>query len=265
MIPYEVPVTQPGSAVHQKTSSGCRSSASAPVAWCATTASWTCTAPFGVPGRAAGEVQQRQRPRDRSAGSRSRPAAPPCSGSSVEHAVRRVRRVVADEQHVLEVGQPSRSAGDLAPVQRRRRHQHAPPRRAPGAGADRLGAERREQRAEDAAALERAERRDVELRDAAERARTRARPCRRRAPRRTLAKRLVARRELGVREVAALAVAAEPAQRAALAAAAPRRGGRPPRARCSGPRPPGSPSSARARAAQENARARAPRSRAGSA
>ncbi len=49
MMPYDVPVTQPGSAVHQNTSSGCRSSASLPVAWCATTASCTCTAPLGVP------------------------------------------------------------------------------------------------------------------------------------------------------------------------------------------------------------------------
>ena len=48
-IPYEVPVTQPGSAVHQKTSSGWRSRADAAVAWWATTASCTCTAPFGVP------------------------------------------------------------------------------------------------------------------------------------------------------------------------------------------------------------------------
>ena len=31
LIPYEVPVTQPGSAVHQKMSSGCRSSAYLPV------------------------------------------------------------------------------------------------------------------------------------------------------------------------------------------------------------------------------------------
>jgi len=37
-IPYEVPVTQPGSAVHQKTSSGWRSSASFAVMWWATTA-----------------------------------------------------------------------------------------------------------------------------------------------------------------------------------------------------------------------------------
>src|SRR3972149_844670 len=49
MMPYEVPVTQPGSAVHQKTSSGWRSSASLPVIWWATTASWTWTAPLGVP------------------------------------------------------------------------------------------------------------------------------------------------------------------------------------------------------------------------
>ena len=49
MMPYDVPVTQPGSAVHQKTSSGWRSSASAPVTWCATTAPCTWTAPFGLP------------------------------------------------------------------------------------------------------------------------------------------------------------------------------------------------------------------------
>ena len=49
MIPYDVPVTQPGSAVHQNTSSGWRSSAQRAVAWWATTASWTWTAPLGVP------------------------------------------------------------------------------------------------------------------------------------------------------------------------------------------------------------------------
>ena len=49
MIPYDVPVTQPGSAVHQKTSSGWRSRTRRPVRWWVTTAPWTCTAPFGVP------------------------------------------------------------------------------------------------------------------------------------------------------------------------------------------------------------------------
>ncbi len=49
MIPYDVPVTQPGSAVHQNTSSGCRSSAYRPVAKCVTAAAWTCSAPLGVP------------------------------------------------------------------------------------------------------------------------------------------------------------------------------------------------------------------------
>ena len=48
-IPYDVPVTQPGSAVHQKTSCGCRSSANRAVAAWATTASWTWTAPLGAP------------------------------------------------------------------------------------------------------------------------------------------------------------------------------------------------------------------------
>jgi len=49
MIPYEVPVTQPGSAVHQKMSPAWRSSASFPVMWWETIASWTCTAPLGFP------------------------------------------------------------------------------------------------------------------------------------------------------------------------------------------------------------------------
>ena len=44
-----MPVTQPGSAVHQKMSPGFRSSAKAAVAWCATTAPWTWRAPLGLP------------------------------------------------------------------------------------------------------------------------------------------------------------------------------------------------------------------------
>ena len=48
-MPYDVPVTHPGSAVHQYTSPGCRSSTTRPVTECATTASWTWTAPFGFP------------------------------------------------------------------------------------------------------------------------------------------------------------------------------------------------------------------------
>ena len=48
-MPYDVPVTQPGSAVHQKTSSSWRSSARRPVIACATTAPCTWTAPFGLP------------------------------------------------------------------------------------------------------------------------------------------------------------------------------------------------------------------------
>ncbi len=49
-IPYDVPVTQPGSAVHQNTSSPSpRSRTERAVAWCATTAWWTWTTPFGFP------------------------------------------------------------------------------------------------------------------------------------------------------------------------------------------------------------------------
>jgi hypothetical protein len=46
MMPYEVPVTHPGSAVHQYTSSGWRSSTSFPVAYGPTTAACTWTTPF---------------------------------------------------------------------------------------------------------------------------------------------------------------------------------------------------------------------------
>ena len=42
-------MTQPGSAVHQKTSSGWKSSAYRPVTLWAMTASCTCTAPLGLP------------------------------------------------------------------------------------------------------------------------------------------------------------------------------------------------------------------------
>ena len=59
MIPYDVPVTQPGSAVHQNTSSSWRSSANRAVASWATTAWWTWMAAFGAAGRATREMQQR--------------------------------------------------------------------------------------------------------------------------------------------------------------------------------------------------------------
>ena len=49
MTPYDIPVTQPGSAVHQNTSPGRSPSAYDPVAWWATTASCTCRAPLGWP------------------------------------------------------------------------------------------------------------------------------------------------------------------------------------------------------------------------
>ena len=48
-IPYDVPVTHPGSAVHQYTSESCRSSAHLPVIKCCRAALCACTAPFGFP------------------------------------------------------------------------------------------------------------------------------------------------------------------------------------------------------------------------
>ena len=49
MTPYDMPVTQPGSAVHQKMSPSCRSSAYRAVIACATTDSCASTAPLGLP------------------------------------------------------------------------------------------------------------------------------------------------------------------------------------------------------------------------
>ena len=115
-------MTQPGSAVHQKTSSGWRSSASVPVAWCATTASCTWTAPFGVPGRAAGEVQQRHvlgsvgAISNVSGGRGHESCGARCSVGDVV--------VAPTEQHVLEVRQLGPDRRDLAPVERRGGHQH---------------------------------------------------------------------------------------------------------------------------------------------
>ncbi len=48
-MPYDVPVTHPGSAVHQKRSPSWKSSASLPVTWWAATAACTCRAPLGLP------------------------------------------------------------------------------------------------------------------------------------------------------------------------------------------------------------------------
>ncbi len=48
-IPYDIPVTQPGSAVHQNTSSGWRSRAHRAVTRCEAIAPCTWIAPFGVP------------------------------------------------------------------------------------------------------------------------------------------------------------------------------------------------------------------------
>ena len=134
--------------------------------WCATTASCTWTAPFGLP--VVPLVKCRSAVSSGSVGGMaksvgSRPPAA-CARSSVpgtavgeppspmSSTCARSGSCCAERRH-------------LAPVERLRRHQH------PGltdrqARADRLGSERGEQRAEDAAVLERPERGDVELRNA---------------------------------------------------------------------------------------------------
>ena len=149
MIPYDMPVTQPGSAVHQNTSSGCRSSAEVPVAWCATTASWTWTAPLGVP--VVPLVKCSSAMSSGSVGGISNLSEAAASRPLVAERRRRCPRtaavVAADEEHVLELRQRCADGGDLAPVQRRRRDQHAPVA-AIEPLPDRLGPEGREQRAQ---------------------------------------------------------------------------------------------------------------------
>ena len=167
MMPYEVPVTQPGSAVHQKTSSGCRSSASRAVAWCATTASCTCTAPFGRPvvplvkWSSAGVLgvgrRDRRTRRRRRAMSAARSWVPGDVGGPAPSPTSRT---------CSRSGRDAAQRLDLAAVERRASSRARARVAELEARADRLGPERGEQRREDAAVLERAEGGDVELRDA---------------------------------------------------------------------------------------------------
>ena len=163
ITPYEVPVTQPGSAVHQYTSSGCRSRAAVPVAWCAVTASCTWMAPFGVPVVPLREVQQGHvlglRRGDRAVGRRRTHQRREIQGIRLRAAVG------VDEQDVPEFRERVAEMGDLLAVKRPGGDQ-----RPAGAElqplADGFRAERGEQRAEDAGVLEGAQHRNVQRRSA---------------------------------------------------------------------------------------------------
>ena len=162
MMPYDVPVTQPGSAVHQYTSSGCRSSAVVPVAKWATTASWTCTAPFGVPvvplvkcssAMSSGSVGGISNSSDAPARRSSKPTAP---GDGRRRRRRRPARTCSS------CGRRSRMGATLRRYNAGCRDEH--PAVAPFEPlVDRFGPERREQRAEHAGVLERAEGGEVQL------------------------------------------------------------------------------------------------------
>ena len=221
--------------MHQKTSSGCRSSAIAPVAWWATTASCTCIAPFGVP--VVPLVKCSSASSSGSVGGISKSgSAAASSGAQVGDAgvVERGDLVRgADEQHVREAGQLRRGAP--RPCAGRARGVVTSTRASPSASRwrDRLGPEGGEQRAEHRAVLQRAERRDVELRHAPEQRRTRAPRARRRGVASTFAKRAVSSASSRVGDLAPAAVASQPAQRDDVCDAARRRADRPPRGRCS--------------------------------
>ena len=161
MMPYDVPVTQPGSAVHQKTSSGRRSSANARGGVVGDHGLVHVHRALGLAGRAAGEVQQRHRLPGSVAGivelvvgrrpARSaRPMVPDPAASP-------------DDQHVLAARAACRgSARSCAGTARgvvTRTLRVAEPQPLP----DRLRAEGGEQRRQHAGVLQRAERRDVQL------------------------------------------------------------------------------------------------------
>ncbi len=151
MIPYDVPVTQPGSAVHQNTSSGCRSRAYGAGGVVGDHRLVHVHRALRRPGGAAGEVQQRhvlglgrrdlvRRPAPRPSARRGRA----CRGSG--------RPSASTSSTCCEVGQRVAELGDLPPVERRGGDQHPAraqpqPLRGPARGRRRRTAGRRRWRA----------------------------------------------------------------------------------------------------------------------
>ena len=116
-MPYEVPVTQPGSAVHQKMSCGCRSSASLPVDVVRDHGAVHVERTLGLAGGAAGEMQQRRvfgiGRSDRKFRARGRDQLP-----EVQRVRQRGGRVaVGDDQHMLQMRQALAQAGDFLYVE----------------------------------------------------------------------------------------------------------------------------------------------------
>ena len=133
-MPYDIPVTQPGSAVHQNTSSSWRSSAQRAVTGGQRDRFVHVDRSFGRAGRATREVEQRHVVRARRGG----------RGSSARRASSNDRRwstscrcrpsLVVDDDHVAEAGERTPDLGDLAPIEGAGGDQHAGVARARGAG-----------------------------------------------------------------------------------------------------------------------------------
>ena len=101
MIPYEVPVTQPGSAVHQKTSSGWRSSAERPGGVVRDHGLVHVDSALGSAGGATGEVEERHR----FGVGRADFVGPLHFGEELWKEDRALRGRVVDDENVLEVAE----------------------------------------------------------------------------------------------------------------------------------------------------------------
>ena len=179
-------MTQPGSAVHQKTSSGCRSSASGRWRGGRRRPRARGSRPWAA-GGAAGEVQQRHVLRGRSARSRTTPMR--LAKQRRDRAVSGGGLVRARPAARASGSRSSAATADLAAVERRGRHEHAGlADRHARCGSARARRPRTAARTRCRSSTCRAPRRTA--RGSARAARTRGRPCDA-ALRSTLAKRLV--------------------------------------------------------------------------
>ena len=160
MIPYDVPVTHPGSAVHQKTSSLCRSSAIFAGHVMSDHGLMDVHGALGRAGRAARKVEQRHVFR---VGWRHGEHIVRAGEARVEALRPGWRGRVTAHEDVTKSGQPGPDGCDLGLVELRRCHQD-PDVPACETFPDGLRTERGEQRGIDTGVPERAERCHIEVR-----------------------------------------------------------------------------------------------------
>ena len=167
MMPYDVPVTQPGSAVHQNTSPARRSRAKVEVAWWATTASCTCTAPLGVPVVPLVKCSSAMSSGSVGGISKTSGAVAITSARSARARLEHGAGPGPDEEDVLEVLEVAADLRDLPAVELGRRDEHPRPAEAEPL-VDRVRAEGGEEGREHARVLQGPEQGDVLVLGAAE-------------------------------------------------------------------------------------------------